>query len=348
MAAVDENAFTILRVLREKGITLEKAITLGEIKALTGLADDEFDQAEGYLLQRKYITGAGGKDQSQRWITPQGIDYVRQEMSTRIPLSEVAERVLKYVERTEPPPSRLRTLGGDDLHSVNPEDISDALGLSPDDLDRALQELEDERLACSAVKNQSILSGWGIRTATDGRQAIRRGFKLNQAPVIQANSSPPSSDVQHSNRVFIVHGHDEEMKQAVARTLEKVGLEPVILHEQPNQGKTIIEKFSEYASSSAFAVVLLSPDDMAYPRGGEPEKARPRARQNVILELGFFLGKLGRERVFVLYKEAPGFEIPSDYAGVLYTQYDSIGHWKFDLARELKATDYDIDLNLLT
>jgi predicted nucleotide-binding protein len=154
------------------------------------------------------------------------------------------------------------------------------------------------------------------------------------------------ASTKQSNRIFIVHGHDEAMKQAVARTLERLGLEPIILHEQPNQGRTVIEKFTDYSDVS-FAVVLLSPDDMAYPRAQSPKEAKPRARQNVILELGFFLGQLGRNRVFILRQEDKDFEMPSDYSGVVYTPYDSPGRWQFDLIKELKACGYDVDANKL-
>src|SRR5262249_31056015 len=117
---------------------------------------------------------------------------------------------------------------------------------------------------------------------------------------IELSGTPavPNSKTK-SNRIFIVHGHDNEMKVSVARTIEQLGLKPIILHEQPDKGLTIIEKFVNY-SDVGFAVVLLSPDDMGYPKISTPDKARPRARQNVVLELGFFLGKLGRSHVLAL------------------------------------------------
>jgi predicted nucleotide-binding protein len=136
------------------------------------------------------------------------------------------------------------------------------------------------------------------------------------------------------------------MKHSVARVLEKLGLEPVILHEQPDKGRTVIEKFVDY-SDVGFAVVCLSPDDLAYANGSAPEVARPRARQNVVLELGFFLGKLGRERVLVLHKEVEGFEMPSDYAGVLFKPYDAHGNWCFQFVQELAACGYKVDANRL-
>ncbi len=161
---------------------------------------------------------------------------------------------------------------------------------------------------------------------------------------VQPSKIKPSSTVQ---KVFIVHGHDQEMRESVARTIEKLGLDPIILHEQPNQGRTIIEKFTDYGNVS-FAVVLLSPDDMGYPMNESPKKAKARARQNVILELGFFIGKLGRGKVMPLYKVHPNFEMPSDYSGVLYTPYDDSGKWRFTLVTELQAAGYNIDANKLT
>ena len=148
-----------------------------------------------------------------------------------------------------------------------------------------------------------------------------------------------------TNNVFVVHGHDEEMKQAVARTLSRLGLQPIILHEQPNQGKTLIEKF-ERSADVQFAVILLSPDDMGYVKTASSESAQARPRQNVILELGYFVGKLTRERVFALKREGD-LELPNDIAGLVYTPYDAAGHWRFELVRELKAAGYTVDANSL-
>ncbi len=151
---------------------------------------------------------------------------------------------------------------------------------------------------------------------------------------------------QLSNEIFVVHGHDEAMKESVARVLEKLELKPIILSEHPNQGLTILEKFIN-KSKVSFAVVLLSPDD----KGGEKKKTfeeqKFRARQNVIFELGYFLGKLERKQVFPLLKEEKNFEILSNFKGVVYTPYDNAGKWKFDLVRELQECGYDVDANKL-
>jgi len=141
--------------------------------------------------------------------------------------------------------------------------------------------------------------------------------------------------------VFIVHGHDEAAKEAVARFLQRLDLNPVILHEQPNVGRTIIEKFETYANVG-FAVVLLTADDVGASRE-KPGDLSPRARQNVIFEMGFFVGRLGRSRVCVLYQE--GVELPSDVEGLLYVPWDGKGAWRLELAREIKASGIDVDLN---
>lgn len=149
-----------------------------------------------------------------------------------------------------------------------------------------------------------------------------------------------------NNKIFVVHGHDEGMKHAVARTLEKLNLAPIILHEQPNQGRTIIEKLEYYADMASFAVVLLSPDDLGYKKGQIHESTKSRARQNVVLELGYFIGKLGRHNVATLCKNDPNFEFPSDYYGVLYIPFDN-HDWKGDLVNELRSSGYNVNANRL-
>jgi hypothetical protein len=146
-----------------------------------------------------------------------------------------------------------------------------------------------------------------------------------------------------SNRVFIVHGHNNEMKQATKEVVSRLGLKPVILHEQPDQGKTIIEKFEDYADVG-FAIVLLSPDDInVVDHDSEKDIARPR--QNVILELGFLIGKIGRSKVFVLKHSDPKLELPTDYSGVLYTEYDESMNWRFKLVKELQASEFAVNAN---
>ena len=167
-----------------------------------------------------------------------------------------------------------------------------------------------------------------------------------QPSPISVTATSPNPQPSPSNRIFIVHGHGGELKEATARLVSQIDLEPVILHEQPNQGRTIIEKFSTFAKEAGFAIVLLTADDVG--AAGKVERhsdLQPRARQNVIFELGFFFGALTQGRVCAVYER--GVEIPSDLGGVLYIPYDVEGQWKVRVAKEIKAAGYLVDLNLV-
>jgi predicted nucleotide-binding protein len=152
---------------------------------------------------------------------------------------------------------------------------------------------------------------------------------------------PPSKNAspRSSRKVFVVHGHDEAARETVARFLAAAEFIPIILHEQANQGRTVIEKVEAHGDVG-FAVVLLTPDDVGAARGKD---AQPRARQNVVLELGYFVGRLGRDRVCALKKG--NLEIPSDFGGVVYENMDDGNGWKLALGRELHAAGYDVDWN---
>jgi len=174
-------------------------------------------------------------------------------------------------------------------------------------------------------------------------ESIRERLSLYKEPSAMMKPIMKDLPTPTTRTVFVVHGRDEAFKEAVARFLNRLELNSIILHEQPNQGRTILEKL-EYYSSVAFAVVLLTPDDIGGP-SSDSDKLLPRARQNVVFELGYFIGKLGRERVCALHSE--GVELPSDFAGVAYVPLDRGGAWKVMLAREIKAAGLDVDLNKL-
>lgn len=149
-------------------------------------------------------------------------------------------------------------------------------------------------------------------------------------------------NIAYNDKIFIVHGHDNLPKVEVAKLLQVFKLNEIILHEMPNVGKTIIEKF-EKNSEVGFAIIILSSDDIGRSKKEDDSKLKNRARQNVIFELGFFIGKLGRQRVCVLYHE--GVEKPSDFDGMMYVLYDEAGAWRYKLAKELKEAGYNIDMN---
>lgn len=160
-------------------------------------------------------------------------------------------------------------------------------------------------------------------------------FLTNKAPTVPLENRPSDK-----TKVFIVHGHDDGPRESVARFLEKMGLQPIILHEQASRGMTIPEKLIAHGDVG-FAVVLLTADDMGRAKASTEEN--PRARQNVILELGYFVGRLGRDKVCALKKG--GIEMPSDYVGTVYINWDDGNAWKVELAKELRAAGYEADLN---
>ena len=166
--------------------------------------------------------------------------------------------------------------------------------------------------------------------------------RLHLWNTVQATAAPAPTK-QPSRDIFIVHGHDEAARHEVAQLLEKLDLRPIILHEQADKGRTVIEKV-EHHSDVGFAVILLTPDDVGHPK--DILESKPRARQNVVLELGYFIGKLGRSSVCALRKG--DVEIPTDFGGVLYKTMDATGNWRLELVREIKAAGIDVDLNNLS
>jgi predicted nucleotide-binding protein len=165
---------------------------------------------------------------------------------------------------------------------------------------------------------------------------------IDRLPLIPTATEPvkieAKAENKPTNKVFIVHGHDEAIKQTVARTLSKLGLDPVILHEQPDQGRTIIEKFERDSSDVNFAIILLTADDEGKAKTETDNKAR--ARQNVVFEMGYFIGKLGREKVFLLLEN--GVDKPGDLDGIVYVPIDTADRWRFNLVKELKAAGHNV------
>lgn len=176
-----------------------------------------------------------------------------------------------------------------------------------------------------------------VRFVTDSQ-------KIQQTKPVSIRTTQPNQIGKKIERdlqkVFIVHGHNRTLLLEVSALITKLGLTPIILHEQANIGQTIIEKF-EKNSSVGLAIVLLTGDDVGKSKAAKTQKAR--ARQNVILELGYFIGKLGRKRVIPLYEL--GVELPSDINGVVYEPIDKYGHWKLRVIREMKELGYKVDAN---
>jgi len=184
-----------------------------------------------------------------------------------------------------------------------------------------IDEYQD-KLACSNGLNQA--------------KAILNTYLEDLEENAASEETEPSFN---GSRVFIVHGHDGELKHNVARIIEKQGIEAVILSEQANRGRTIIEKIEDYSDVGG-AICLFTADDV----GNEKDEAisKPRARQNVVFEAGYFMGKLGRNHTVLLADS--GVEMPSDLSGVVYT---NAANWQFELLKELNAMGYKVDMNKL-
>ena len=169
---------------------------------------------------------------------------------------------------------------------------------------------------------------------------IEQAAVIDEAP--SSASTPAVARAEVLADTFIVHGRDEQRRKDVAAFLHRLtGREPIVLHEMPNSGRTLMEKFEANASTTAFAVIIATADD----EGGLLDEAErnARARQNVIFEFGYFCGAIGRKRVCLLYED--GVELPSDLAGVVYESFD--GPWQTRLAREMDAAGMEIDAKVL-
>src|SRR5690606_6597106 len=163
--------------------------------------------------------------------------------------------------------------------------------------------------------------------------------KLFKSSLEIADLKPNNNFTPNTSQVFIVHGHDDLTKIETARFIEKLGLEPIILHEQASSGQTIIEKIEKYHNVS-FGIILYTTCDLGSKKG-EESKLKSRARQNVVFEHGFLIGKIGRKNVCALVKD--GVETPNDISGVVYISLK--GEWKLHLAKELRNSGYKVDMN---
>ena len=166
-------------------------------------------------------------------------------------------------------------------------------------------------------------------------------------PSTEKNTSPTQSATSASGnlgrRIIVVSGSDDEMKKAITGALTKLSLLPLVVCEEPSQGKKIVETFSRDYADVGFAVVLLSPDDFAYAKNEAATKRKLRPRQDVVFELGFLLGKLGRGNVLVFFKECANFEIPTDFEGINVAAFDDRDSWKLALVRELSNCGLAVD-----
>jgi predicted nucleotide-binding protein len=290
-------------------------------------------------------------------ITARGIDFLsetrRTTSATPVPQSPMltAREMKLGIERLQRRITEVEALDPSSLEKWSP--LVKALQASIDEsLSRIFGHgtVEYERYRRTVDWAEDIPSFGGETSLQQYRDDVTKGkleafimlreavatLKENLAE-LEPDMTPRPSPVIDNRKVFIVHGHDDAVRESVARFLQSAGCDTIILNEQANRNRTVIEKI-EANHDVCFAVVLLTPDDEGAKKG---EPVQPRARQNVLLELGYFMAKLGRDKVCVLKRDQ--VEIPSDFAGVIWTAFDPAGGWKKELAKELDAAGFTID-----
>lgn len=291
------------------------------------------------ILAKKYpeIESENLKDHLEELKTRNLIKFERADSRAGrsyvlIRLSEKGKLYMRKKEQEKFLIESYRLSGGKTTKSVKIPEIADKLNI-PKNLSREIADFlySDNKLNFFQVEDMFKMQASGIREAEK---------------IIEEKKMDQTEEKRKKNCVFIVHGHDDTAKEIVARFVEKHGLKAIILHEQADEGMTIIEKFEKHSSRAGYAIVLFTPDDVGTKKPKRLSEntyklLKPRARQNVVFELGFFVSKLGRENVRVLYKK--GVEILTDYEGVLYTLFDLRNNdWKIELHREIRTSNLPI------
>lgn len=229
--------------------------------------------------------------------------------------------------------------GGASELVVDTRRVAEELGMTPRQISRAIEQLRNGAL----VQCDDLVDGpyqmARFKLTTHGMNLCERGA-FTRVTVVRPKEElvVQTSKSSGAQRVFVVHGHDDGLKSEVARFLERLGFEATILHEQADRGRTIIEKLEAESAGAAFAIIILTPDDIGGAREKEPHS---RARQNVIFEWGFFVARLGRKHVVALKKG--DVEIPSDLSGIIWKPVDP--QWRYAIAKEMQNAGLDADLN---
>ncbi len=191
-----------------------------------------------------------------------------------------------------------------------------------------------------------------MNVSIDSLKGIYERLELYDDYSETSQRTPGNEDISDNfthilgEEVSIIHGRDEAAKHAIARFVERLGLKAIVLDEQPDDGLTIIEKLERDAGNVGFAIAALTPDDVGALKDEADEQLKLRARQNVIFELGYFMGKLGRPRVCLLIEGE--LENPSDLDGLLYVPISSSNEWQLKLAAAMQRAGLPVDLNKLT
>lgn len=263
-------------------------------------------------------------------------DEVRLDLSEE----ELRKRFIEPYEAGEPIIVNGRTIPIDDVDRIR---VSASEIPSADIIGRLRAEDRDSPVIVFGGPSYEWQAADRAKDVTDSLIVGPPGSKKTKS-----SSGGPTKAIQKSSaRVFIVHGHDHALKSDLEVFCREIGLEPIVLHRQADEGLTVIEKFEQHADVQ-YAFVLLTPDDIGYAvsEANKDEKDRSvelRARQNVIFEFGYFAGRLGRSKVCCVYKK--GVRLPSDLGGLIYKEVaSSIEEIGYAIIRELRAAGMKVQV----
>jgi predicted nucleotide-binding protein len=231
-----------------------------------------------------------------------------------------------------------------DGYFINPGDVKRLLIKETKESVKVYSEYENNNMPPNIIMyvSPSAIVSYDKYTK-DITKDVLASAKQKLLPSTRSSSDMKTKNDVDKTSIFVVHGRDELAKTTVARFLEKLGFTAIILHEQPSAGRTIIEKIEAY-SNVGFAIVIYTPDDVGAKEDKKPD-LKPRARQNVVFEHGYLIGKLGRNNVCALLKG--DIEKPSDISGIVYVNFDDRGAWNTEVAKEMLSAGYKLDFNRL-
>ena len=205
----------------------------------------------------------------------------------------------------------------------------------------ANQTIVDEKRSGNNLGTVLKLSNGCITNCWDKGTANCQGKNADQITTLLSGTAISSTQ---NRKVFVVYGHDNHARTQLEAMLRRWDLEPLILDQLISSGQTIIEKLEEYTQQANFGIVLATPDDIGYPKNDETKK-QYRVRQNVVLELGMLLSKIGREKIAILLSQAEDMEKPSDIDGLIYIPFkDNVEETKLSLAKEMQNNGYALDI----
>ena len=207
--------------------------------------------------------------------------------------------------------------------------------------------IEENKRSGNNLATVLKLSNGCIINCYDSGKVVYQGKNTDEVKNIIEHTAQTVRKEEKNRNVFVVYGHDLNARTQLEAMLRRWDIEPLIIDQLVSSGQTIIEKLEENTDKVQFGIVLATPDDIGYSKGKE-ECKKYRVRQNVILELGMLLSKVGRSKVAILLSQAEEMEKPSDIDGLIYIPFtNNVEEAKVSLAKELQRNGYEIDITKL-